>query len=363
MDNIGKFCEVNMKRLGELLVNLIAVMLALCSLQATAAGTHLPGRDFDHSATGFPLVGGHASAACTTCHVTGEFKGTPRNCDGCHALGRQVVAIPKPTSHIVTDAPCETCHFNTYTFLGAKYNHGTAIPGQCMSCHNGRITTGRPTSHNVGLKATDSCDHCHRSYVWLPASWNHIGVVPGSCDKAGCHVAGSNQYYRSGTTHTRIGMATYKCDECHTFITWANALFNHHRPSPAGMCYGCHDGTTAVGTPAGHVNITATPDCNQCHTSTISWLGALGAKPANHIPYNAGVNCSNCHVGAPGSLVNVNTLHANSVATYTCATCHISPNPYQGNNQQTKGSHSGSSGNNCTNCHNRAGSYSSWSTN
>ena len=126
-----------MQRLGRIVGNVLAVMLAVFSLQAMAE-TQLAGRDFNHEATGFPLTGGHATAACETCHVGGVFKGTPKTCDGCHALGKRVVATPKSTSHIVTDAPCDTCHFNTSTFLGARFNHGTALPGQCATCHNGR---------------------------------------------------------------------------------------------------------------------------------------------------------------------------------------------------------------------------------
>jgi hypothetical protein len=60
--------------------------------------------------------------------------------------------------------------------------------------------------------------------------------------------------------------------------------------------------------------------------------------------------------------VNVTVLHTNSVATYTCAACHIKPNAYTGNNQSTKSSHKGSSGNNCaqSGCHFNAAAYINW---
>lgn len=329
------------------------------ALHATAATT---AQDFDHNATGFPLNGLHAATPCETCHVGGVFKGTEKTCEACHSLGKKIVATPKPRNHIVTDAPCETCHFNAYTFLGARYNHGTAQPGQCITCHNGNITTGRPANHSSGLRATNPCDRCHRSYAWLPASWNHIGVAPHTCDNAGCHVAGSNQYYKPTNHQTTpyLDRNVFYCDECHNYVSWVPAQFIHDRPSPSGVCMGCHDGSNAPGKSAGHIATTA--DCNSCHTSTVSWLGALGAMPSNHIPFNPGVVCNNCHVGAPGALVNTVTLHTFSVATHTCAECHISPTPYSGNNQQTKSSHEGSSGNNCTTCHTHqnAGGYTSW---
>ena len=349
-----------MNRLGRLIGNVLAVVLTVFSMHALAE-TQMAGRDFNHAATGFPLTGGHATAACETCHVAGVFKGTARECDGCHALGKRVVATPKSTSHIVTDAPCETCHFNSSTFLGARYNHGTAIPGQCVTCHNGRIVTGRPADHNAGFKATDSCDHCHRTYAFIPASWNHIGVIPGSCENAGCHVAGSgNRYIRAtaalplGANHNSFAYTrTQSCDVCHNFVYWRPAM---HMPL-TGTCMSCHDSAQAQGKPAAH--IATTDECGQCHfTVNGSWLPALGGKPAWHILYNGGATCSNCHIGL--AKVARSTLHAFS-NSQTCESCHISPNAYTQNGQQTKRSHDGSAGNNCTNCHRSAGSYSNWS--
>jgi hypothetical protein len=368
-----------MQRLVWILGNLLAVMFAVISLQSMAA--QLAGRDFDHTVTGFPLNGGHATAACESCHVAGVFKGTAKTCDGCHALGKRIVATPKPTSHIVTDAPCDACHFNTSTFLGARYNHGTAIPGQCATCHNGRISTGRPASHNMGVKATDSCDHCHRSYAFLPASWNHIGVAPHTCDNAGCHVSGSNQYYKPANHQTAPyqGRNTYYCDECHNVTAWIPAIFIHDRPSPSGICMGCHDGLTiAPGKSATH--ITTTSDCNACHHNTVSWLGA-----SNHSGAIAGI-CGTCHNGTngvKGTVNDPNGLHIpltvgnpncdlchvstttftafamNHSGIATCNTCHASTSPYVVNTKVTIGNHQGSvSGNDCSNCHH---GFSAWS--
>ena len=263
-----------MQRLGRVVGNVFAVMLAVFSLQVMA-DAQLAGRDFNHAATGFPLTGGHATAACETCHVAGVFKGTAKTCDGCHALGKRVVATPKSTSHIVTDAPCDSCHFNASTFLGARFNHGTALPGQCVTCHNGRIATGRPASHNAGLMLTGSCDNCHRSYAFLPASWNHSGVAMGShtCNQAGCHLPGGTNAnrYTYATAVSPVNHSSYSdtssqsCDVCHiSFVSWLSTM---HEPQ-TGACGTCHDGLKARGTvtdPNGiHIPLTSggNPNCD-----------------------------------------------------------------------------------------------------
>ncbi|MDD4912536.1 MAG: hypothetical protein PHP57_09600 [Sideroxydans sp.] len=438
-----------MKQLKRMLVSWSLVALALISLQANAA-TQPTTRDFNHSTTGFALSGGHAAAPCETCHVGGIFKGTPRACDACHATGKRIVATPKSNNHIATNSACETCHFNTATWLGARYNHGNATPGQCLTCHNGRLSISKPASHNAGSKATNSCDSCHRSTAWLPASWNHVGVLPGTCatchngstatGKTGSHTGAKatlacdechkqtswlpaaythrnvtpgscatchNGSLSTGKTGTHTGLkGTLACDSCHRTSAWLPASFNHttavgtcaschngslavgktgthvapklkgtnacddchvnsawlpaaFKHNTAAVCSSCHNGSIAVGKSTGHVATTL--ECNQCHVGTTTWLGALGAMPSNHIPFNAGVTCSNCHTGL--AKVNVNVLHSFSVASSTCATCHIKPNAYTGNNQSTKSSHKGSSGNNCaqSGCHTKgAASYLNW---
>jgi hypothetical protein len=377
--------------------------LALVSLQAVAE-TKMGGRDFNHNTTGFTLSGGHATAACETCHVGGVFKGTPKNCDDCHAVGKRILATPKSNNHIVTDAPCGSCHFNTATWLGARYNHGAAKPGQCITCHNGRQATGKPASHNIGRKATDSCDQCHRRIAWIPASWNHSGVTPGTCTT--CH-NGSTAIGKPGT-HTTVAKSTYQCDECHGFTGWFPAAYKHNT---AGVCSSCHNGTTAIGKPASHTavsvkgtnpcsdchkiqgwipatythtatgscmtchdgikavgkhltHIATTDDCNACHTSTTTWAGALGAKPANHIPYNSGVSCGSCHTGA--GIVTGPTMHS-YVTSSTCMTCHLKGTSYLGSMDKKGIGHEGWSGTgDCSQsgCHKPAGSrgtaYINW---
>jgi hypothetical protein len=463
---------------------LVMLTLTIFSMHAFAApadssdsGPRTQADRFDHTATGYPLTGSHATIAeCGSCHVGGVFKGTPRNCNGCHSRGQRVVALTMSSNHFPTTQPCDICHTNTVTFLGARYNHGMSIPGQCGSCHNGTIATARPASHNTNtFKASYSCDKCHRSAVWLPSFWNHVGAISqcGGCHATGqpgaafvktniggtsaegfahgalnnaidcvschhnysnwlgatydhasaggtclsCHngskATGTAQFtghlpttldcgschhgYASwlGATFDHTGVSTVcsschngttatgknqvsgtspeafahsalnnsiECGGCHTTANWLGALYSHSGPGYSGTCSSCHGGagTRATGTAqfASHVAITG--ECNTCHISTTTWLGAAGAMPSNHIPFNSGTACATCHIKDYVTIVATTTLHNNATSS-TCAVCHISPNAYTGNNQQTKKTHCGSSGSNCSNCHKKASTYVNWS--
>ena len=61
---------------------------------------------FNHLKTGFPLTGAHVTVTCEACHVDGIFKGTPKDCAGCHSIGVRASATPKPADHVQTSAPC-----------------------------------------------------------------------------------------------------------------------------------------------------------------------------------------------------------------------------------------------------------------
>jgi predicted CXXCH cytochrome family protein len=351
-----------MKRLGRVLGSLLAVALTVFSLQAFAAA-QMGGRDFNHMTTGFILSGGHAVAACETCHIGGVFKGTPRACDGCHAVGKRIIATPKTNSHIVTDAPCESCHFNTATWLGARFNHGTAQPGQCATCHNGRLSFAKPSTHNVGNKATKACDSCHRSSSWLPASWNHNGVVGvcSSCHVSSPEVSTPNRKPVSHALPLLKGDPAIECDACHLYSGWYPNRFKHNT---GGTCSSCHlNGAKAIGQPTSHNSFISWPtECNECHT-TAGWTGALGAKPANHIPYTSGT-CSSCHTGS--AIKTGATLHA--YVSTVCTTCHLKGGAVYLGNMDKKGiGHEGmGSGDDCSmsGCHKPAGNkgtaYINW---
>lgn len=285
-------------------------------------------RDFNHMTTGFQLTGQHAALECGACHVGGVFKGTPRNCAGCHSKGRRVVALTMPPNHIVTTDPCELCHNNTATFLGAYYNHGKAQPGACTTCHNGVMQVGKPSNHNNGsMMSTASCDKCHRTFAWVPSAFNHTGVVPGTCTT--CH-NGSAATGRPSNHNIGIKL-TSSCDKCHRFFGWLPTFYDHTGVVP-GSCATCHNGSVATGRPSSHTGTKATMSCDSCHT-TVAWLPA-GFNHAGVVPGT----CSTCHEAQRP------TSHASKGYTGSCDKCHTTSS-WTFNHAAQQGLHL------CNNCH------------
>ncbi len=89
----------------------------------------------DHSV--FPLVGGHATALCSTCHENGERPRPPTACTDCHLADR-------PARHDgFFEGDCAGCHqVTTWAELTAPYEH-------------------TPTFPLAGVHATEACSTCH----------------------------------------------------------------------------------------------------------------------------------------------------------------------------------------------------------
>jgi hypothetical protein len=180
----------------------------------------------------------------------------------------------------------------------------------------------------------------------------------GTCSS--CH--DDKQALGKGFASTHV-ITTAECNVCHkTTTTWLGA--SNHSGSIAGICKTCHVLTTELAKYGFAVasHDTSGASCDQCHNST-TWLNATGGMPSNHIPYNAGVTCAQCHTTGYTAKVTSSILHTFSLS-YTCGVCHISPNNFTGNNQNTKKAHSGATSSSassvCTGCHKTAGSYSNW---
>ena len=115
------------------------------------------------------------------------------------------------------------------------FDHQGVLPGQCMTCHNGRAARGQPVRH---LVTRASCDSCHRTTVWVPAQFSHQGVLPGQCQT--CHNGSSATGKSSGHFVT-----ARSCDACHRTIGWVPVNYSHvsplYRSAPdKTTCISCH---------------------------------------------------------------------------------------------------------------------------
>jgi cytochrome c3-like protein len=171
---------------------------------------------FDHNLAAFKLEGRHSEAACESCHVKRQFKGTPMDCYSCHQqddehngqFGTDCSACHNPSSwdHVDFDhnrsnfpltgahagVACERCH-SSGQFAG--------LSTACASCH------GDPAYH-AGLFGLD-CAGCHRTDNWF-ARYN--GPHPGVADEGGRgvnHGGASCRDCHTKTLHTAI------CTKCH----------------------------------------------------------------------------------------------------------------------------------------------------
>lgn len=124
---------------------------------------------FDHNLARFRLTGAHTRTACTACHTSGGFAGTPMACSACH---------------------------------GRPSSHGSAFSGECSACHS--TAAWRPASfngpHSFPMNhggAGGSCGRCHPS-----------GLMEYTCYT--CHNAGEMQ-----DKHKEIGGFSSSCTRCH----------------------------------------------------------------------------------------------------------------------------------------------------
>ncbi len=296
------------------------------------------GAKFDHAAIAhFALDGAHRTLDCQSCHIGGQFAGTPAACVNCHLPAYQSTTNP---SHVAANFPknCSNCH-TTATWLGAKFDHaatgfqltGAHTPLQCAQCHIGGKFAGTPAAcvnchlpayqsasnpNHVTANFPKDCSACHTTTTWIGAKFNHAATgfaltgahaplqcsqchtgtafagLSKSCD--GCHM--TNYKKATNPNHVQAGFPV-DCSVCHTTVQWAGAKFDHagvsgfpltgaHAPLQCSQCHtgsdfkaasrtcdGCHMADYKKTTNPNHVQAGFPTDCSVCHTN-IQWAGA-----------------------------------------------------------------------------------------
>jgi hypothetical protein len=332
---------------------------------------------FNHNAV-FTLVGRHAQSTCATCHAGNVYRGTPRDCIGCHRAQYDRTTAP---NHAAAGFPttCESCHRPTdASFQGAGFNHSSvfALVGRhaqttCATCHVNNVYRGTPrdcigchraqydrttTPNHAAAGFSTACESCHRATdaSFRGASFNHSSVFAlvgrhaqttcATChvnntyrgtprDCVGCH---RGQYDRTTTpNHASAGFST-ACESCHRAAdaSFRGASFNHSsvfalagRHAQAS-CATCHVNNVYRGTPR---------DCVGCHRAQYT-----ATRSPNHAAAGFPTTCQNCHRNTDAAWTQGTFTHrfpitsgphrttctschqtANSFAAFTCTGCHL----------------------------------------
>jgi len=321
--------------------------------------------NFDHGkVTGFPLAGSHTSVPCTSCHINGVYKGTPKECVACHA------ADDAHNGQFGT--VCSACH-DTTKWKNGTFDHGkTKFPltgshanAACKSCHANGVYKGTPTNcyschankdnHN-GQFGTD-CGACHKPTKWSDVNFDHNSTgfpLSGRHTTAQCKACHINGVYKGTPTNCyschankdkHNGQFGTNCGSCHNPSGWGNVTFNHNNtsfPLSGGhtnvQCSACHSNGVYKGTPT---------NCYSCHANKDAHNGQFGTNCGScHNPSgwgNATFNHNNTGFPLNGKHTNLSCTkcHQNGVYQGTpsqCAACHQDP-------------HNGDNGPDCAACH------------
>jgi hypothetical protein len=230
---------------------------------------------FDHAATGFALIGTHASPVptpCAACHVNNNYTLSSTDCMGCHlaAWNSTPTFGGNVPDHIKAGFPsnasaCATCHPIT-KWADGKFDHAA---------------TGWPLT---GFHLTSTtCAQCHIN--------GNYSLTAANTDCYGCHAAA----WQSTTTlggnvpnHIAAGYPT-TCASCHNTTSWLGATFNHPSfkiPHHGSVCSDCHLVSTNY----------ATFSCINCHTNPFHTKAQTDPHHTQVGGYVYGpTTCYNCH--------------------------------------------------------------------
>lgn len=316
-----------------------------CESCHTTDGWHLLGNGFqesafDHSDTGYALVGSHMDLTCESCH-TKRDDALIRNS---WVSGNSSNSYPKPESdtcmnchvdyhdgvftHSQSDTDCQSCHtidaWYPSTFGLEAHNEisrfellGAHVATPCFSCHqpdDGEKPTfvfsdiscischkaDNPHGVLAGLwegSKSDDCASCHNEQSWTDiASFDHEGVTGyaltgahTAADCASCHFEGES------TEIMIFSAISTECASCHEPDSPHRGQFEFSVLGPD--CETCHttqsfrlesfDHTrTSFALDGAHINVT----CVDCH---VTETAPDGSRFNRFFPLSS--ECSSCH--------------------------------------------------------------------
>ena len=113
---------------------------------------------FNHNTTGFALTGAHITASCASCHLNGQYAGTPNECYFCHTADFTGTTDP---AHATAGFPhdCALCH--TTGNWNAQFNHDAPYFPIYSGRHRNEWDHCSDCHTNAGNFTVFSCINCH----------------------------------------------------------------------------------------------------------------------------------------------------------------------------------------------------------
>ena len=143
--------------------------------------------NFDHSSTGFPLLGEHVNVSCLECHTNG-FAGTPTDCNGCHMDDYNATTNPNhASSGFGTD--CAACHTEG-GWVPATFDHDAQFFPIYSGNHQGVWNDCTDCHTDVNNYSMFTCALCHTQNDMDDehGGVNGYAFVPSKCIE--CHPNG-----------------------------------------------------------------------------------------------------------------------------------------------------------------------------
>ena len=284
----------------------------------------VPGQAAAHVDTRSPH--GNLDIPCQNCHTATSWK--------------PIRAIPEfdhnktryPLRGMHAGVACTGCHTSlVFTNVGNKCAdchadiHRRQMGAQCEQCHTVKgwlVTPQQIRDHQnrfplLGAHAVLQCDDCHKG----AATGQFQGL---STDCGSCHLATYQK--TTNPAHLALRFPT-DCQMCHTSMdTWLGAKFDHARFTGfalTGMhaqldCSACHAGGHYQGTPA---------DCVGCHAKDYA-----ATNNPSHVKVGFPQTCAMCHNTTDWTQVTFDHAAATGYpltgahANLSCTQCHLNGN-------------------------------------
>jgi len=260
-------------------------------------------KGFDHSQTGYILLGKHAGIPCEQCHTASHVSASVRPLIRMKdpnrtflGLSQDCVACHQDPHRGQLGQNCLQCHNFVDWKAATKFDHNktrfplTGLHAQvtCEKCHTPAKPGGEPRFAGIPFA---KCSDCHAD--------PHHGAFPQSCET--CHttagwkkIPANEQFDHSKTQFPLLGKhVAVGCIQCH-------AGGNFKKPVAFAKCSDCH-------TPDPHRGQFAERkdkgECSGCHTVD-GWKPSLfGVKEHALTSYplegkHESVSCDKCHVPA-----------------------------------------------------------------